>query len=423
VANEASIWVGELELEGDADLIPVSGPVRSGQVIARVIARLHGAPVGYVHVPLGPAQTLAPRVRAAAERELAEPLRRHLARDAGSSGGDGDRWAARVGCPGRAVSGAEHGVSVIICSRDRPAGLLECLRTLQRVDYEPLEIIVVDNAPSDDATKHAVATLGDDDPRVRYTYEPRPGLSRARNHGLSQASYDYVAFTDDDVFVDRGWPAAIATGFAADPEAMCVTGLVASRSLDTAAERYFDSRYSWGEAFEPRRYDLHVHRDHSRLYPYSAGIFGTGANFAVRRSAMRRLGEFDPLLGAGSPARGGEDLDIFVRVILAGGRICYLPSALIWHQHRADNQALAEQVYAYGHGLGAYLTKRLIIRDMPVSMLARGFGQSAVVAGRMRQATQASQYRSRGKRLALSEAWGVVAGACTYYRTARRARD
>ncbi len=423
MGDEGSIWVGELEVGADGAVTPVSGPVRSGYATARVLIRLHGAPIGNVHLPLHPADSLTARARQSAETDLAEPLRRHRDRDAAAPGTGPEAWQAGVGCPGRYQPGGPEGVSVIICSRDRPAGLLECLRTLQQISYAPMEIIVVDNAPSDDATRQAVTELARDDLRIRYTSEARPGLSNARNHGLSQATFDVVAFTDDDVYVDARWPAAIAAGFAADPEAMCVTGLVASRSLDTAAERYFDSRYSWGEAFEPRRYDLSVHRDASRLYPYSPGIFGTGANFAVRRSAMTRLGVFDPLLGAGSAARGGEDLDLFVRVILAGGRICYLPSALIWHQHRAETQALADQVYAYGHGLGAYLAKRLMIRDMPVSMLYKGFGQSAVVAGRMRQATQASQYKSRGKRLALSEAWGVLAGGRTYYRAARKARD
>jgi GT2 family glycosyltransferase len=270
-------------------------------------------------------------------------------------------------------------------------------------------------------TWKAVTVLAQDDPRIRYTCELRPGLSRARNHGLNQAKYDIVAFTDDDVMVDSGWPGAVAAGFAGDSAAMCVTGLVASRALDTGSERYFDSRYSWGDAFEPRRYDLDAHRHPSRLYPFSAGIFGTGANFAVRRSAIASLGDFDPLLGAGSPSRGGEDLDMFLRVILAGGRICYLPSALVWHHHRADMHALGEQIYSYGYGLGAYLAKHLINRQLPAGMLGKGLRQVGTVVGRMRLATQESHLRTGGGRLGLTEARGVMAGALCYYRTSRRA--
>jgi cellulose synthase/poly-beta-1,6-N-acetylglucosamine synthase-like glycosyltransferase len=220
--------------------------------------------------------------------------------------------------------------------------------------------------------------------------------------------------------VDPGWPSALAAGFAADPEAVCVTGMVATSALDTGAECYFDSRYSWAEAFEPRRYDLITHRHPSSLYPFSAGIFGTGANFAVRRSALAGLGDFDPLLGAGSPGRGGEDLDMFLRMILGGGRICYLPSALIWHRQRTDMQALGEQIYSYGYGLGAYVAKHLLNRQLPVTILGHGLGQVGTVVRRMRRATQESQLRAGGRRLALTEACGFIAGALRYYRTSRR---
>jgi glycosyltransferase involved in cell wall biosynthesis len=294
------------------------------------------------------------------------------------------------------------------------------LRTLQQVTYDPLEIIVVDNGPSENTTREAVTALAQNDSRIRYSCEPCSGLSRARNNGLAHAQYDIAAFTDDDVMVDPGWPSALVAGFAADPEAVCVTGLVATGALDTGAERYFDSRYSWAEAFEPRRYDLTTHRHPSILYPFSAGLFGTGANFAVRRSALARLGDFDPLLGAGSPGRGGEDLDMFLRVILAGGRICYLPSALIWHRHRADTQALSEQIYSYGYGLGAYVVKHLLNRQLPVTVLGHGLGQVGIVVGRMRRATHESQLRADGRRMGLTEAWGFMAGALRYYRTLRR---
>ena len=418
-----SIWVGAMDLGEDAPVAAVSGEPRADHLQARVLVRIHGAPIGYVSVPLRPAETLAGRTRTIAETALAGPLRRHLHGDGVAAGAAGPpEWAASVTCPRYFPAPDGTGSSVVVCTRDRAALLRECLRALQRVTYAPLEIVVVDSAPSGDATRQIVAELSRDDARIRYACEPSPGASRARNHGLALAKFDLVAFTDDDVVVDPGWPAALAAGFAADPEAVCVTGLVASRSLDTGEERYFDSRYSWGEVLEPRRYDLAVHRDGSRLYPFIAGIFGTAANLAVRRGAVGRLGGFDPLLGVGALCRGGEDLDLFLRVILAGGRICYLPSALAWHRHRADSAALAKQIYAYGYGLGAYLAKRLMRGEMPAGMLVRGLGRSAVIAGRMRHASHVSELGTRGRRLAVSEAWGVLAGARCYYRAARQTR-
>jgi hypothetical protein len=133
------------------------------------------------------------------------------------------------------------------------------------------------------------------------------------------------------------------------------------------------------------------------------------------------LGDFDPILGAGGPGRGGEDLDMFLQVLLSGGRICYLPSSLVWHQHRADIEALSEQIYAYGYGLGAYLSKNLLNGKMPAVLLSRGFRQARVVLGRTRQASQASQMRVGGRRLLLTEARGVLAGALRYRLASRTA--
>jgi GT2 family glycosyltransferase len=422
VMTEASIWVGLLDLDGSEPVRGVSGPIGDRHGLARIMIRMHRAPVGYVELPAAPANSLTERAASLAERALAEPLRRHEELDkAALDTSDPDGWLAAVSCPHRFPPSAGAGMTIIVCTRDRVAGLRGCLSSLQQVSYEPLEILVVDNAPTTDGTRELVTALADGDARIRYTCEPQPGLSRARNHGLAQARYELAAFTDDDTRVDPGWPAAIAAGFAADPEAVCVTGLVASSSLDTGSERYFDSRYSWGEAFDPRRYDLAANRHSSALYPYSVGMIGTGANFAFRRGAVSDLGGFDPILGAGGPGRGGEDLDMFLRVILSGGRICYLPSSLVWHQHRSDIDALSEQIYAYGYGLGAYLSKNLLNGQMPAVLLSRGLRHAGVVLGRTRQASRASQMRAGGRRLLLTEARGVLAGALRYRLASRAA--
>jgi GT2 family glycosyltransferase len=419
-APRGATWVGLLEMDDVGPVTGVTGPLRADHEHARVLIRLHKAPVGNVSVSTKPVETLTDRVRTAAEATLADALQRHASRDNSACKPDSSSiWEARTACPRHFPPADATGMTVIVCTRDRTTKLLECLRTLQEIAYSPLEIIIVDNAPSCSATREALAAISKNDVRIVYTCEPRPGLSRARNHGMASASYDIVAFTDDDTVVDPGWLTAIAAGFAADPEAVCVTGLVAPGSLDTNSERYFDARFSWGEAFEPHRYDLSAHRHPSRLYPFKAGIFGTGANFAVRRSAVRAAGDFDPLLGAGSPSRGGEDLDIFLRLILSGGRICYVPSAIVWHRHRADADALTEQVYSYGHGLGAYVAKHLPNGDLRRALAGYGFHQVGVQLGRMHRASQVSQSRVDGRRLALTEVRGVMAGALCYRRAAR----
>ncbi len=417
-----AVWVGLLELDVRTPVTPITDDAVEKYHFARVLVRMHGAPLGHVTVPTRPHSSLLERVRLEAERALTSEIQSHGTLDGlDDHPGAGMAWKAQVACPRRYAKLSLSGLSVVVCTRDRTKGLQSCLQALQKVEHKPLEILVVDNAPSSTDTKELVAELSAGDARLRYSCEPLPGLSRARNHGLANASFDLVAFTDDDTMVDPGWPTALVSGFTADAEAVCMTGLVAPSSLDTGPERYFDARYQWGEAFQPRQYDLRGHRHQSRLYPFRAGIFGTGANFAVRRDAVTRLGGFDPLLGAGSPTHGGEDLDMFVRIILAGGRICYVPAALVWHRHRTNIQDLGKQLYSYGHGLGAYVAKRLITRELRLGALGQIMSESGSTAGRLKQASHASQLGVVSKRLAISEVAGVAAGALSYLHVAYEA--
>jgi hypothetical protein len=106
------------------------------------------------------------------------------------------------------------------------------------------------------------------------------------------------------------------------------------------------------------------------LFPFQVGMFGTGANFALRREVVVALGGFDEALGVGSRVGGGEDIDMFVRVLLAGHQLVYEPAALVWHRHRADLESLTLQMNDYGRGLGAWITK-LATNPRTLPMVAR----------------------------------------------------
>src|SRR5437764_8670181 len=69
-------------------------------------------------------------------------------------------------------------VSVVVCTRNRPDQLQLCLESLLQLSTKPAEILVVDNAPSDERTRRVCERLP-----VRYVLEPLPGQSRARNRG------------------------------------------------------------------------------------------------------------------------------------------------------------------------------------------------------------------------------------------------
>ncbi|MBB2990463.1 glycosyltransferase involved in cell wall biosynthesis [Mycolicibacterium iranicum] len=320
-------WIGMLDVE---DFTPEpDGSVEfvarhaDGYRWARVLIRRHRVPVAFVEAPID-GDTVRLQIPSAAD--IDEP-----------------------------VPAVSPPVSVVLCTRDRPDQLADALQSLLSLDYPEFEIVVVDNASRTDATAQVVAALGD--PRVRRVCEPVPGLSTARNTGLRAARHAVVAFTDDDVVVDPQWLQGLARGFGRAAQVTCVSGLVPSGELRTAAQAYFDQRVSWAESLRPRVYSMATPPADQPLFPFQVGRFGTGANFAVVRDRILELGGFDEALGAGTPSQGGEDLDIFFRVLTAGDTLATEPAAIVWHRHRSDNDALLKQARGYGLGLGAWLTK------------------------------------------------------------------
>jgi hypothetical protein len=136
---------------------------------------------------------------------------------------------------------------------------------------------------------------------------------------------------------------------------------------------------------------------------------------------LKSLGGFDEALGAGTPTAGGEDLDIFVRILQAGHSIAYEPGSLVWHHHRADLPALRTQMYAYGTGLSSFLTKHIADAKTRRDVLRRvppGLARLAAVPAATRTSLGPSPMASRV--LLLWEFAGMLAGPVLYFRARRR---
>ena len=269
--------------------------------------------------------------------------------------------------------------SVVMATRfDRGALVDAALASLAGSDYPHFEIILVDNRPTNRQNRRDWTRLPPD-PRLRILSEPRPGASAARNAGVRAARGDIIAFTDDDAEVDAGWLRALVSRLLAEPEAGCVTGPVLPKELQTPAQRYFE-RHGFGRSgtFPVTTYRTGVRpgtrpwaRDRFRVcdpagrrvgWLYELGRYGTGANMAFRADTLAELAGFDESLGPGTPARAGEDLALFVRLLFAGGRLAVEPGAVVFHTHRRTESELRQQIHGYGSGLTAMLTA-IAVRD------------------------------------------------------------
>ena len=252
-----------------------------------------------------------------------------------------DRPLSRLSAVARPLDSGS--VSVVVCTRDRSAQLARCLRSLTELSEAPAEILVVDNAPTSDATRQVVAAV----PGVRYVLEPLPGLSRARNTGIRCSAGDIVAFTDDDVEVHPGWITGLRRGFS-ESDVLAVTGLVLPAELETDAQVIFEDSGGFGQGYRSRRFDRGFLEETKRRGTPVWRI-GAGASMAMRRIAFARVGEFDERLGAGA-AGCSEDSEFWYRVLAEGGVCGYEPTAVVFHHHRREMNELKHQAHQYMRG-------------------------------------------------------------------------
>jgi glycosyltransferase involved in cell wall biosynthesis len=248
-------------------------------------------------------------------------------------------------------------LTVAICTKDRPDYIQRCLQSLCPLQTLPgdstprFEILVVDNAPTDDRTQAIVESWS----TVHYIREPKPGLDFARNRAIEMATGDLLAYLDDDVVVDRHWLEGLIEAWAENPDAAAFTGLVLPYELDTEAQILFEQRGGFRRGFEKIRYGQIL--PGNPLYPCGAGIFGAGCNMAFRRDVLMALNGFDEALDTGAPLPGGGDLDMFYRVIRAGYVLVYEPRYLVFHQHRREMDKLRRQYESWGLGFMAFVIK------------------------------------------------------------------
>ncbi len=423
VANFSGLWccvmdISSSQLRSPRALAPVHKRVR-------VLARLHGLTLGYLHFDIVDGVAPSPAaVRVRALETWGDVVESHLRAEGLAATVDSldpnqPLPAATSHCCG--VINEEPLVSIVIATRNRSQMLGDCLVRLTASDYPAFEIIVVDNGPDDDRTRAVVESAAGTDSRISYLHERRAGVSVARNAGTRAARGEFVGFVDDDVEVEPDWMRSVVRGFARAKDVDAVTGLVCTADISTSYEAYFDAKTpQWSTRIEPAVYPSAADRtpELGAVYPFAAGIFGTGANMAFRRSALQALGGFDLALGPGTHSRGGEDLDLFVRTVLAGGSIAYEPSAVVWHQHRSDEAGLAHQMRGYGVGLTAYLTKTLLARQSRrefVRALPRVVG--LVWTLRRRAVEQASSDAAAPPGIVRQEWVGYLYGPIAYLRS------
>jgi len=197
-------------------------------------------------------------------------------------------------------------LSIIICTRDRADSLVETLRSISQVaapDHCGLELLVVDNG-STDHTRSVVESAVFKNGVIRYVFEPKPGLSVARNRGVKEARGEIIVFTDDDVRVPPNWLVDLTYPIRSGRADAVAGGVLFPEHVRCELRAWpLDDRWSWFASTA----DLNAERPERMV----------GANMAFHRRVLREVPCFDECLGAG--ALGFYEDTLFAQQLVNAG--------------------------------------------------------------------------------------------------------
>ena len=227
-------------------------------------------------------------------------------------------------------------VTVAICTFNRAESLrrsLESLAAMRVPNGLAWELIIVNNH-STDHTDDVVEEYRDRLP-LRREFEPRHGLSNARNRAIDTAKGKYIVWTDDDVVVDAGWLAAYVEAFRRWPDAAVYGGRIKPRYEPPVPRWISESESVVGSAFAIRDFG-------NEVQPLSVAEdrIPFGANFAVRL-AEQRVFRYDPDFGlAPNRRRGFDEVDVVSRLLMSGAKGYWLPQAEVEHCIGRERQTI-----------------------------------------------------------------------------------
>ena len=294
-------------------------------------------------------------------------------------------------------------VAVVISTRDRTAELRRCLRSLLDGTSTPAEVVVADQSRGP-GTREVVAESAADGLPVRHLRVRPGGLGVSQNDAIAATTAPVVAVIDDDCVASQDWLEQVAAAFEDDAELALLGGRVLPLGPATDGLYAVSSRVS----AEPRTFGPNG-------MPWDVA---SGNNFAVRRTWFERIGGCDERLGPGAPLRGGLDMDLFHRLLRAGGRARYEPAAIVLHE-RATREGRRSRRRDYGYGTGAAVAIWLRSGDrLAWKVLARWLGMRTELLAR---AVARRRWESAGEETLVLRA--TLEGLAAGLRMTRRGKD
>jgi len=241
-------------------------------------------------------------------------------------------------------------VSVIICTYNRCESLRKTLRSICNIEIPASvtwELLVVDNNSSD-ATRQVCESFADRLP-LRYLFEPRQGVSRARNIAIDNTEAPLLFFSDDDVTVDKNWFVNLWMAAKRHPEISIFGGRIIGVWEKTPPPWLKKTARSMLRVVSTH---LDLGDEEQIVRRIDKGPWGP--NMAFRRSLLGDHFRFSEDFGrtgqSNSHVRGGET-ELIQRLFNLGHKGLYVGKAIVYHRNPPAH-ATERYVFCYFRGAG-----------------------------------------------------------------------
>jgi GT2 family glycosyltransferase len=217
-------------------------------------------------------------------------------------------------------------LSVLLCTYRRPQALARALEALlaQR-DPGAFEVLVVDNDPERSA-REACRPYEGGSPPVLHIAAARPrNLPAARNEGIAASRAPLVGFLDDDAVPAPDWVSSVVRAHLETPRAAAIGGRVLPLTLLPVVPSRPAGPARIGRLLAFGRFTGNFDLDPGRPVPVDTV---TGCNMTFRRTALERVGPFDPTY-VGTTVR--EETDWCARATREGLPLFFDPRIVAWH--------------------------------------------------------------------------------------------
>lgn len=246
-------------------------------------------------------------------------------------------------------------ISVVICTRDRHDLIGQAVESVMACEYPRFDVHVMDQSTTDETKQivEALAVRPGNRCVVVYHHLAKAGLSRAYNAGAQVSEGELIAYTDDDVIVPADWLVQIAKSFEGDPGAGLLYGQVCvPKSLEEEERKgLIVPSLTWEK------------RERLSLRDHNYKVWGMGANMAIRRTLLDRVGGFDEALGGGGPLRSSQDYDFAYRTYRFGMAVVLEPAVKVDHYGTRTQDQWPLTLKNYGIGDGAFYSKHVRCGD------------------------------------------------------------